>query len=85
VDDAIAACRTAMAEGGAERINSATDALMRASHRVAEVLYRSGAPAGAAGATGGDQPGTHAGGSSQQGDVIDAEYVDVDENKKPNA
>ncbi len=85
VDEAIAACRTAMAEGGAEKINTATDALMRASHRVAEVLYRSGsAPAaGAAGAAPGAEGAAQAGGGGQS-DVIDAEYVDVDENKKPN-
>ncbi|MGH9816821.1 MAG: molecular chaperone DnaK, partial [Candidatus Acidiferrales bacterium] len=48
VEDAVAACRSAMAEGGVDKITSATDALMRASHRVAEVLYRSGGAASAA-------------------------------------
>jgi len=83
VEDAITGCRAAMTEGGAEKINAATDALMRASHRVAEVLYRSGGAAGAAAgqsAAPGAEPGAPAGGS----DVIDAEFVDVDENKKPN-
>jgi molecular chaperone DnaK len=82
VEDAIEECRRAMAEGGADRINLATEALMKASHRVAEVLYRSSA-AGAGGATApGPQPG--AAGQPAQGDVIDAEYVDVDDTKKPN-
>lgn len=80
VEDAVAACRSAMAEGGVDKINSATDALMRASHRVAEVLYRSGGAA-SAGAPGGDTaPQEKPGGS----DVIDAEFVDVDDKQKPN-
>ena len=58
---------------------------------MAEELYKKtqaagGEQAGAAGA--GSAPGSSSGGSSQQGgkpgDVIDAEYVDVDDNKKPN-
>ncbi len=84
VEDAIAGCRAAMNEGGAEKITAATDALMRASHRVAEVLYRSGGAAGAAaGSAGAGAPGG-AQQPSGQSDVIDAEFVDVDENKKPN-
>jgi molecular chaperone DnaK len=85
VEDAVLACRTAMAEGGVDKITSATDALMRASHRVAEVLYRTGGAAGAAasGAAGSAAAGA-APGAAPASDVIDAEYVDVDENKKPN-
>jgi molecular chaperone DnaK len=81
VEEAIAGCRSAMAEGGVDRINSATDALMRASHRVAEVLYRSG---GAASAGAGSAGADAAGGAKPGGDVIDAEFVDMDDSKKPN-
>ncbi len=63
-----------------DRINSATDALMRASHRVAEVLYRSGGAAGAA-ASAGDSA---APGKPADGGVIDAEFVDMDDKQKPN-
>ncbi|MGH9789906.1 MAG: molecular chaperone DnaK [Candidatus Acidiferrales bacterium] len=80
VEDAVAACRSAMAEGGVDKINSATDALMRASHRVAEVLYRSGGAASAAAPGGDTAPQEKPGGS----DVIDAEFVDVDDKQKPN-
>jgi molecular chaperone DnaK len=69
-----------MAEGGVDKINSATDTLMRASHRVAEVLYRSGGAASA----GAGSAGAEAGGAKPAGDVIDAEFVDVDDSKKPN-
>jgi hypothetical protein len=40
-----------------------------------------GAPGGADGASGG---GAHGGNTSGQGDVVDAEFVDVDDSKKPN-
>jgi hypothetical protein len=59
-------------------------------HRVAEAMYKANA-AQAGGGSGG--PGPQSGGTEgstaqqggqKQGDVIDAEYVDVDESKKPN-
>jgi len=81
VEDAVAQCKTALAEGGMEKIKSAMSALERASHRVAEALYRTQA-AGAAGS--GQQAGPGPAQPPPQGDVIDAEYVDVDESKKPN-
>ncbi len=86
-EEALEAAKRALAEGGLEQMKSAAEALERASHKVAEALYRSGAtpPSGATAA--GEQPGTGAassGAASGSGEVIDAEYVDVDESKKPN-
>jgi molecular chaperone DnaK len=82
VEEAVEGCRKAMANGGVEGIRSATEALERTTHRVAEALYRT-ATASSAGAS---SDGARAGGAAPppQGDVIDAEYVDVDESKKPN-
>jgi len=86
-EEALEAAKRALAGGGLEQMKSAAEALERASHKVAEALYRSGAtpPSGATAA--GEQPGTGAassGAASGSGEVIDAEYVDVDESKKPN-
>jgi hypothetical protein len=60
-------------------------------HKMAEELYKkaqaAGAEqAGAAGAAAGAGSSSGGGGAQGQkpGDVIDAEYVDVDESKKPN-
>ncbi len=91
VEEALEQCRKALADGNIDRIKSATEGLERASHKLAEVLYRSTA-AGAAGGPGasgtGAGPGSPPGAGQDtrpgQGDVIDAEYVDVDESKKPN-
>ena len=72
---------------------SATQELESASHKVAEVLYRDRAGGRSAGGrravradgSRGRTERRHAGRRSRaEGEVIDAEYVDVDETKKPN-
>src|SRR5213594_563386 len=82
--------RKAMESGGKDQINEALKRLEAASHRLAEVLY---SKVGATGGTGpgrgqggdgspGDATPGSAGGERKEGDVIDAEYVDVDEPKR---
>jgi molecular chaperone DnaK len=83
-EEAIESCRRAMSEGGVDRINSATEALMQASHRIAEALYKAGAAAGTPGAAASSTTEGAGAKTPGQGEVIDAEYVDVDESKKPN-
>jgi molecular chaperone DnaK len=90
VEEAVAAAKTALAGGILEQIQSATQTLESASHKLAEVLYKtaqaSGAQAGAGGGSSDAGPGApkSGAGSAPEGEVIDAEYVDVDETKKPN-
>jgi molecular chaperone DnaK len=93
VESAIEETRRAIADGGVDRINTAVDQLTKASHHVAEVLYKAqqSAPAGTPGAGGAGPEGTAgsassngASGGSGQGDVVDAEFVDVDDSKRPN-
>lgn len=81
VESAIAEAKKALAEGGVDKLNDAFNQLQSASHKLAEALYQQapqGAPtadqASAAGAS------SSAGGSGDD-NVIDAEYVDVDDNK----
>ena len=92
-EDAIEEAKKAIAEGGVARLRSATENLEKSLHKIAEVLYKAnqgqpgaeqaaGASAGA-GATGGPSSGSAAE-SKKPGDVIDAEYVDVDDAKRPN-
>jgi molecular chaperone DnaK len=83
-EEAIEQCKKDIAEGGAEQINAALENLTRASHRIAEVMYKTAAGGPAQGGAG---PGGEAGGRAEgekKEDVIDAEYVDVDESKRPN-
>jgi molecular chaperone DnaK len=69
-----------LAEGGVEKLNDAFNQLQSASHKLAEALYQQAPPPGARSS---DQASAAGATSSSGGDdnVIDAEYVDVDENK----
>ena len=83
VESAIADAKKALTEGGVERINEAFNQLQAASHKLAEALYQQ---APSPGAQAPDEQASAAGASSSSGssgddNVIDAEYVDVDENK----
>ncbi len=89
-EEAVEVAKRALAEGGTEKLNAAVDQLTQASHKLAEALYRAQAASGAAA---GAQPGSGSAGQgaatdsnqkSGQGEVVDAEYVDVDDSKKPN-
>ena len=65
-----------------KEINEAYDRLVKSSHKLAEVMYQQASQSG--GATGGAQGASGAAaGSSSGGDdnVIDADFVDVDEKK----
>ena len=79
IEAAIADTKKAMAGGTLEEINTATDKLTSASHKLAEAMYKSastqqGPPPGADGAG-------PASGEKKKDDVVDAEFVDVDEKK----
>ena len=83
VETAIAEAKKALAEGGVDRLNEAFNQLQAASHKMAEALYQQTAATG--GETPGEEQASAAGASTAGGagddNVIDAEYVDVDENK----
>jgi molecular chaperone DnaK len=86
-EEAIEDAKKAMSEGGTARLRSATENVERTLHKIAEELYKTQqAGAAGAGAGGGSSAGPGSGGQEQKkpGDVIDAEYVDVDDTKKPN-
>jgi molecular chaperone DnaK len=82
IENALAETRKAMTENDPAKINSAVDRLTTASHKLAEAMYKSASqqPGGGAGAP----PGPEAGegpGKSDKGNVVDAEFVDVDDKK----
>jgi molecular chaperone DnaK len=88
VEAAIAEAKKATTENDTEAMNNAFNRLQTASHKLAEALYQQTAASGeaagtedqasAAGASPGGQSSQTSGGDDN---VIDAEYVDVDENK----
>ena len=83
VETAIADAKKAIEDGTVERMNDAFNALQTVSHKMAEALYQqsSSTPAGEAeqSSAAGASSSTSGGGDDN---VIDAEYVDVDEDKK---
>jgi molecular chaperone DnaK len=86
VEEALEETKKAMAEGGIDRINQATSKLETASHKLAEAMYKSagqqgGQPGGESGGPAGDG---HAAGEQkpkEKDNVVDAEFVDVDDKK----
>jgi molecular chaperone DnaK len=88
LETALADAKKALEEGGAERMNEAFNSLQTASHKLAEALYQQSAQTAGGEGGGGEQAsaaGASAGGGQTSGggddNVIDAEYVDVDDNK----
>ncbi len=89
IEAAIEETKQAVQSSDAARINQAVDQLTQASHKLAEAMYKATADGqdGAAGADAGAAPGGD--GASAEGasegkkeDVVDAEFVDVDDKPK---
>ena len=75
--EAVAEVRTAIEGGETAAIRSAMERLTQSQHAIAQILYQEQAPAGGAppeAAAAADGPVT---GEADQGEVIDAEYEDV--------
>jgi molecular chaperone DnaK len=84
VETAIAEAKKALAEGDVDKLNEAYNQLQAASHKMAEALYQQTAATGTETPAADDQAsaaGASGAGASGEDNVIDAEYVDVDENK----
>jgi molecular chaperone DnaK len=88
VEAALESTRKIMADGSVDDINKSVDALTQASHKLAEAMYKAsstppgGAPGAAPGTDGASAPHDGAGPQAKKDDVVDAEFVDVDEKKK---
>ncbi|MBS1836005.1 MAG: molecular chaperone DnaK [Acidobacteria bacterium] len=81
VEDAIDATKKAISGGSVEDINKAVDNLTQASHKLAEAMYKASEPAGGD-AGGSSAPPPPGGAESKKDDVVDAEFVDVDDKKQ---
>jgi molecular chaperone DnaK len=80
IEAAIEDVKKAITEGDPDKLNAATDKLTQASHKLAEAMYKASSQPGAQGAP---PPGDGAGPSQDKPkeDVVDAEFVDVDDKK----
>ncbi|MEB2360324.1 MAG: molecular chaperone DnaK [Bryobacteraceae bacterium] len=87
VEAAIEETKRAIGQGDLAQINAAADKLTQASHKLAEAMYKSsaGQPGGPGPGAGGPQtdggPSPH-GPSEGKDNVVDAEFVDVDDKNK---
>jgi molecular chaperone DnaK len=66
-------------DGSVEEINKAVDTLTQASHKLAEAMYKASSSGPQTPPADGGAPHTE---SKPKDDVVDAEFVDVDEKKK---
>jgi len=82
LESALAEAKKALESDDLDAMKSATESLTKASHKLAEIMYQQQAAGQAAGAQGGPADGGAAGGatgSTDDDEVIDAEYVETDE------
>ncbi len=89
VEDALEEAKKAVQTGNVAEIKAATDRLTQASHKLAEAMYKASAatppPAGEPGPGepgAGHGAGPDPGGAKSKDNVVDAEFVDVDDKKK---
>ncbi len=88
VEEALSGARKAMEGGGVEEMNKAIDNLTQASHKLAEAMYKTsssqaGRTASASAGWGGSRSGRRRRGRGRKkDDVVDAEFVDVEDKKK---
>ena len=83
IEDALAETKKAIGENDPDRINAATDRLTAASHKLAEAMYKaaSSQPGGQPPPSDGGQTGGDQGKKDGKDNVVDAEFVDVDDKK----
>jgi molecular chaperone DnaK len=76
IEAAVADAKRTLEEGKKEAMDSAYETLTKASHRLAEEIYRTAAPGPAPGGAGAGTGPTSP--PPAEGEVVDAEYVDVE-------
>ncbi|MBU6434274.1 MAG: molecular chaperone DnaK, partial [Nitrospirae bacterium] len=82
VEEAVATLKKAMEGTDPEAIESATQALTAASHKLAEEMYKAASASAAAGSGAGPEGGAGAGETKTDEKVVDAEFEEVDKDKK---
>jgi molecular chaperone DnaK len=84
IEAAIEDVKKQINENDPEKLNAATDRLTQASHKLAEAMYKATSLPGAGPQGGAPPSGDGAGpkpGGGKPEDVVDAEFVDVDDKK----
>ena len=79
IEEALSEAREALKGEDIERIRRAQEGLTKASHRLAEIMYREAQAKAQAGSATSDS--SRAGGKAADGEVVDAEFEDIGEKK----
>jgi molecular chaperone DnaK len=79
IDDALAEAKEALKTDDLERMKRAQDALTRAAHKLAEIMYRETQSQGQPGGAG---AGAASGAGPKEGEVVDAEFEDLGDKKQ---
>jgi molecular chaperone DnaK len=82
IEDALATAKDALKGEDVERIRQAVDGLTKASHRLAEVMYKQAQAQQAPGGSGDGKGSDAKPGAAPEGDVVDAEFEDLGKGKK---
>jgi molecular chaperone DnaK len=81
IDEALAEAKEALKSEDVERIRRTRENLTRASHKLAEVMYRETSQAASGPTAGGPQGPAGQAGGPKEGEVVDAEFEDLGEKK----
>ncbi|MFH1964010.1 MAG: Hsp70 family protein, partial [Acidobacteriota bacterium] len=85
IEAAIENAKNALKDGGVDEMNKAVEELTQASHKLAEAMYQTAQQQPKGGKASADQSadsGQSSGSAETDDNVIDAEFVDVDDDKK---
>ena len=85
IETAIENAKNASKDGGVDEMNKAVEELTQASHKLAEAMYQTAQQQPEGGEASADQsadPGQSSGSAETDDNVIDAEFVDADDDKK---
>jgi molecular chaperone DnaK len=81
IEDALADTKKVLNENDGAAINAAVDRLTAASHKLAEAMYKASSQPGAGPTPGPDGAAPGGDQGKKKDDVVDAEFVDVDDKK----
>ena len=82
IEDALAEAKEALKSEDMDKIRRAMETLTKASHRLAEVMYKQARERQAPGGSGDGKAGQAKAGGPAEGEVVDAEFEDLGKNKK---
>jgi molecular chaperone DnaK len=82
IEDALAEAKEALKSEDMDKTRSAVEMLTKASHRLAEVMYKQARERQAPGGSGNGKNAEPEAGGAPQGDVVDAEFEDIGRGKK---